>query len=157
MRYGVDTVKPARWSFASLPWLAVPFLVLLGFSLTIMPRNPANPGFDLRESFWDRYVLQSLSWISLDRVANRAESFFYLSGIHPDDAEHLATGIQGPVPPDPWGQSYRLVNRGERLFVTGSDGSGQPIQVLILSRHLPWEGGGERFDREAGPGVQLIP
>jgi hypothetical protein len=157
MRRGVDTVKASNWSPASLPWLAVPFLVLLGFSLTIMPRNPANPGFDLRESFWDRYVLQSLSWITLDRVADRAESFFYLSGIHPDDAEHLASGIQGQVPRDPWDQSYRLVNRGERLFVTGSDGSGQPIQALILSRHLAWERGGERVDRGAGPGVQLLP
>jgi len=157
LRREMDTVTPPRWSAASSPWLAVPFLVLLGFSLTIMPRNPANPGFDLRESFWDRYVLQSLSWISLDRVADRAENYYYLSGIHPDDAEHLATGIQGQIPRDPWGRSYRLVNRGERLFVTGSDAGGQPIQALILSRHLAWERGGERIPRDAGPGVQLIP
>ncbi len=157
MRRGIEIVKPTGWSYASLPWLAVPFLVLLGFSLTIMPRNPANPGFDLRESLWDRYVLQSLSWITLDRVADRAESFYYLSGIHPDDAEHLATGIQGQVPRDPWGRGYRLVNRGERLFVTGSDGAGQPIQALILSRHLAWEHGGEWIDRNAGPGVLLLP
>ena len=146
-----------RWSPASLPWLAVPFLVLLGFSLMIMPRNPANPGFDLRENFWDRYVLQSLSWISLDRVADRAEIFFYLNGIYPEDADHLTTGIQGQVPRDPWGGSYRLVHRGERLFVTGSDGSGQPIQGLILSRHVAWELAGNSDQQSAGPGVQLIP
>ena len=157
LRRGVDTVARPRWSPASLPWLAVPFLVLLGFSLMIMPRNPANPGFDLRENFWDRYVLQSLSWISLDRVADRAEIFFYLNGIYPEDADHLTTGIQGQVPRDPWGGSYRLVHRGERLFVTGSDGSGQPIQGLILSRHVAWELAGNSDQQSAGPGVQLIP
>jgi len=156
MRRGMDPAKTSRWSPASLPWLAVPFLVLLGFSLTIMPRNPLNPEFNLRESFWDRYVLQSLSWINLDRVADRAENFFYLTGMYPDDAEHLATGIQGQVPRDPWGRSYRLVNRGGKLFVTGSDGSGQPIQALILSRHIAWEEGGDRAERATGPGVQLI-
>ena len=45
MRRGVDVPGTTRWTPASLPWLAVPFLVLLGFALMIVNRNPVNPGF----------------------------------------------------------------------------------------------------------------
>jgi hypothetical protein len=157
MRRDVDSIKAPRWSLASLPWLAVPFLVLLGFSLMIIPRNPINPGFTLREDFWNRYVLQSLSWISLDRVAHQAEVHFLLNGTYPEDADQLAAESPGRVPLDPWGRSYRLVARGGKLLVTGSDGSGQPIQSLILTRYLAWEPGGGRVERSTGPGVVLIP
>jgi hypothetical protein len=102
-------------------------------------------------------VLQSLSWISLDRVAGQAESYFYLNGTYPEDADQLAVGFQGHGTLDPWGRSYRLVTRGGKLLVTGSDGSGQPIQNLILTRYLAWEAGDERVEHSAGPGVVLIP
>ncbi len=102
-------------------------------------------------------MLQSLSWISLDRVARQSEAFFYLNGTYPEDADQLAAGYQGEVPLDPWGRSYRLVTRGGKLLVTGSDGRGQPIQNLILTRYLAWEAGDERVEWSAGPGVVLIP
>ena len=157
MRRGVESIKAPRLSVASLPWLAVPFLVLLGFSLMIIPRNPINPGFTLRENFWNRYVLQSLSWISLDRIANQSEVSFYLNGTYPEDANQLAAASQRRVLLDPWGRPYRLVTRGGKLLVTGSDGSGQPIQNLILTRYLAWEAGGERAEMSSGPGVILLP
>jgi hypothetical protein len=157
MRRGVDMPGAARWTPASLPWLAVPFLVLLGFALMIVNRNPVNPGFALREDVWNRYVLQSVSWISLDRVASLAETAFFLDGVYPENADQLAAEYPGTVQSDPWGRSYRLVTRGEKLLVTGSDSTGQPIQSLILSRHLAWEGAGTRTDRVGGPGVQLVP
>jgi hypothetical protein len=150
MRRGVEAPRAARWTPASLPWLAIPFLVLLGFALMIVGRNPANPGFSLREDVWDRYVLQSVSWISLDRVASQAETVFYLDGVYPESLEQLLAEYPGTVPTDPWGRSYRVVTRGEKLLVSGSDRSGGPIQSLILSRHMAWE-------RHEGPGVRLIP
>jgi len=157
MRRGVDIPKSPRKSPASLPWLAVPFLVLLGFALMIVQRNPANPGFRLREDVWNRYVLQSVSWISLDRVARQAETTFYLDGAYPESADQLALNHPEAVPLDPWGRPYRLVIRGGKLLVTGSDSTGQPIQSLILSRHLAWEQAGEKTDRHEGPGVELLP
>jgi len=157
MRQEVEMPLTRRWTLASLPWLAVPFLILLGFALMIVNRNPANPGFSLREDLWDRYVLQSVSWISLDRVAHQAETAFYLDGVYPENADQLAKDYPGTVPLDPWGRPYRLVARGEKLLVTGSDRDGQPVQSLILSRHLAWEGTGERAERPEGPGVQLVP
>jgi hypothetical protein len=157
MRRGVEMPKTQRWTLSSLPWLAVPFLILLGFALMIVNRNPANPGFGLRQDFWDRYVLQTLSWISLERVAQEAETAFYLDGVYPENADHLATEFPGAVPLDPWGRPYRLVTRGEKILVTGSDRNGQPVQNLILSRHLAWEGTRDRAERPEGPGVQLVP
>ena len=157
MRRGVEMPKTPRWTLASLPWLAIPFLVLLGFALMIVNRNPVNPGFSLREELWDRCVLQSASWISLDRVAQQAETAFYLDGVYPENADQLAKEYPGTVPLDPWGRPYRLVARGEKLLVTGSDRNGQPVQSLILSRHLAWEGTREGADRPEGPGVQLVP
>ena len=157
MRRGVETTRAPRWSPASLPWLAIPFLVLLGFSLLIVPKNPANPFFSLRGAFWNRYVLQSLSWISLDRVAQQAENQFFLEGVYPEDADHLALGPAGAPSVDPWGRPYRVVTRGDKLLVSGLDGSGQPVQNLILSRHLAWEGSGVRLERSEGSGVELIP
>ena len=157
LRRGVEIPGSAGWTPASLPWLAVPFLVLLGFALMIVSRNPTNPGFTLREDIWNQYVLQSVSWVSLNRVADQAETVFYLDGVYPEDADQLAAAYPGTVPSDPWGRSYRLVTRGEKLLVTGSDSTGQPIQSLILSRHLAWEHAGARSDRVEGPGVQLVP
>jgi hypothetical protein len=98
-----------------------------------------------------------VSWISLDRVAHQAETAFYLDGVYPESADQLATEYPGALPLDPWGRPYRLVTRGEKLLVTGSDRNGQPVQNLILSRHLAWEGTGDRAERPDGPGVQLLP
>jgi hypothetical protein len=157
MRRGVEMPGTTRWTPASLPWLAIPFLVLLGFALMIVNRNPANPGFTLQEDVWNQYILQSVSWISLDRVASQAETAFYLDGVYPENVDQLAAEFPGDVPSDPWGRAYRLVTRGEKLLVTGSDSGGQPIQGLILSRHLAWEGAGARDERHEGPGVTLVP
>ncbi|MCG6950190.1 MAG: DUF4388 domain-containing protein [Acidobacteria bacterium] len=157
MRQEVEEPATERWPMSSLPWLAVPFLILLGFALMIVQRNPANPGFHLREDVWDRYVLQSVSWISLDRIARQAETAFYLDGVYPASADQLAAEYPRSVPSDPWGRPYRLVERGEKLLVTGADSDGQPIQNLILSRHLAWEGATDRVGRSEGPGVELLP
>jgi hypothetical protein len=158
MRRGSGEPRRQRWTLGSFPWLAVPFLVLLGFALMIVQRNPVNPGFRLADEVWNRYVLQSASWISLDRVARQAETVFYLEGAYPESADQLESMLPGAVPRDPWGGGYRLVTRGDKLLATGSDASGQPIQSLILSRHMVWERtGGGKPGLQEGPGVVLIP
>ncbi|HSO24062.1 MAG TPA: DUF4388 domain-containing protein [Chondromyces sp.] len=156
LRRGVTLTSSTRFSFGSLPWLAVPFLVLLGFSLTVIPRNPLNPAFELRNTIWNQGVLESLSWVGLDRVASEAETSYYLSGIYPTNIDEVGTAPSRQVPNDPWGRPYRLVTRGGKLLVTGTDAAGQPVQRLILSRGLAWEGTHERGERPQGPGVRLI-
>jgi hypothetical protein len=156
LRRSLEAEKTERMTLGSLPWLAIPFLILLGFSLTVMPRNPLNPSFSLRQDLWDGSVLESLSWISLDRLLWKAEAQFYLDGIYPERAEELATGPRELLRRDPWGRPYRLVTRGNKLFVTGSDLHGQPVQNLILSRVLSWESTGQRIERGSGPGVELL-
>jgi hypothetical protein len=156
LRRSLEAAKAPRITLGSLPWLAIPFLVLLGFSLIVMPRSPLNPSFSLRQDLWDGSVLEDLSWISLDRLLWKAETQFYLDGIYPERAEELAAAPGQLLPRDPWGRPYRLVTRGDKLLVTGSDADGQPIQNLILSRVLAWEGNGQRIDRGSGPGVELL-
>jgi hypothetical protein len=156
LRRGVALTSSARFNIGSLPWLAIPFLVLLGFSLTVMPRNPLNPGFELHQRIWNQKVLASLSWIGLDRVAREAETSYFLNGIYPTDIAELEALPAGRVSRDPWGRPYRLVTRGGKLLVTGTDADGQPTQRLILSRGLAWEGTREWGERPAGPGVQLL-
>ncbi len=157
LRRGVALESPPRrFSLGSLPWLAIPFLVLLGFSLTVIPRNPLNPWFDLPDSLWNHRILESLSWIGLDRVAGAAESEYYLNGIYPVDMDALSAAGTVDVPDDPWNRRYRLVTRGGRLLVTGTDANGQPTQDLILSRSLAWESSGAWEERPSGPGVRLL-
>lgn len=156
LRRGTVTTTSRRLSLGSLPWLAIPFLVLLGFSLTIIPRNSVNPAFHLREDLWDRWVEQSLSRVGLDLVAREAEAYYYLNGIYPSSVEEITAGTGESEPVDPWGRPYRLVTRGSKLLVTGADAEGRPVPNLILSRSLAWESGAGRADRSQGPGVQLL-
>ena len=156
LRRGSTVTAASHLSLASLPWLAIPFLILLGFSLTVIPRNSINPVFDFRANVWDRWVGQSLSWIGLDRVAREAETHYYLNGIYPLSVDELAADSDGSVTLDPWGVPYRLVTRGNKILVTGTDASGRPMANLILSRSLAWEGGLGRLERSQGPGVQLL-
>lgn len=151
------TIKPTtRFSLSSLPWLAIPFLILLGFSLTVIPRNSVNLAFGIEEKLWDRWVGQSLSWIGLDRMVRESETYYYLNGIYPVSANELTLGSSGREFADPWGAPYRLVTRGNKILVTGSDVHGRPVPNLILSRSLAWDSGGRRAERSQGPGVQLL-
>ncbi|MEJ2188590.1 MAG: DUF4388 domain-containing protein [Acidobacteriota bacterium] len=77
LRREVKEESAPSFSPSSLPWLAVPLLALLAFSLMMIPRNPLNPGLSLGENFWDRYVVKSVSWIGLDRVARAGETHFF--------------------------------------------------------------------------------
>lgn len=156
LRREVTLTSSPRFNVASLPWLAVPFLLLLGFSLTVMPRNQLNPAFELKNELWNRGVLESLSWIGLDRLARQAETSFYLHGIYPSGIDELNATLPGAVPDDPWGRPYRLVTRGGKLLVTGTDADGQPAQRLVLGRGLAWEAVRERGERPQGPGVRLL-
>jgi hypothetical protein len=156
LRRGSTISTPSQFSLASLPWLALPFLILLGFSLTVIPRNSINPVFDFRANVWDRWVGQSLSWIGLDRVTRAAETHYYLDGIYPVSVDELVVDSDDSETLDPWGVRYRLVTRGNKILVTGADASGRPIANLILSRSLAWEGGMGRVERSQGPGVKLL-
>ena len=142
---------------AAIPWLAGPFLVLLGFSLTIMSHNPLNPAFHLG-GLWDRFILESQSWYQLNRLAEAADSAYFLNGLYPDELTELVAS--SPLTPvdvtDPWGRDYRLVTRGHKLMVTGADPQGQPVPLLILSQSQAWEGEPFRLDAAAGPGVILL-
>jgi len=156
LRRGTVAATSRRFSLGSLPWLAIPFLVLLGFSLTVIPRNSVNPTFNLRHDVWDRWVEQSLAWIGLDLVAREAEAYYYLNGIYPSSVDEITAGTGDSEPVDPWGRPYRLVTRGSKLLVTGADAEGRPVPNLILSRSLAWESGAGRAERSQGPGVQLL-
>ena len=156
LRREVKEESAPSFSPSSLPWLAVPLLALLAFSLMMIPRNPLNPGLSLGENFWDRYVVKSVSWIGLDRVARAGETHFFLHGFYPDGLDELVAGVQGVPAKDPWGRPYRMVTRGGKMLVTGSDGKGQPIQTLIISRSLAWEEAPVEDTERTGPGVRLL-
>jgi len=156
LRRESTTSAPRHFSLASLPWLAIPFLILLGFSLTVIPRNSINPAFGVKKDVWDRWVGQSLSWIGLDRMVRESETHFYLNGIYPVSVEDLGPELVDREFTDPWGNPYRLVTRGNKILVTGSDAEGRPVPNLILSRSLAWDSGLGRAERSQGPGVQLL-
>jgi len=146
------------WSLGSFPWLAIPFLVLLGFSLSVMSKNPLNPGVSSGRNLWDRYVMESRSWFGVQQVATLAEISYYLNGFYPDDLGQLLEGspVDEGSTTDPWGRPFRLVVRGDKLLVAGSDARGQPVPLLLLSRSLAWEGSDLAGSGEEGPGVILI-
>ncbi|MGD8441418.1 MAG: DUF4388 domain-containing protein [Holophagae bacterium] len=155
-----DAVPPERRSLSlgAFPWLAIPFLVLLGFAFTIMPRNAFNPTFTAREQLWERYVVQSQSWLRMDWLARAAEAEFFLHGLYPAGLETLSfANLDRPVTEDPWHRPYRMAIRGHKLMFTGSDGRGQPVPMLIVSRSLAWEGEVQEAVDRTGPGLILLP
>ncbi len=154
MAVPVDGDAPGR---GFIPWLAVPFLVLLGFSMSGMERNPTNPSFDFRERYWDGYILESASWFRLERLCRAAENLFYIDGIYPESMPQLLDGATELSVDfsDPWNRSYRLTPRGNRLMVSGADSAGNQVPHLILSRAVAWEGDGQSAT-SSGPGVLLL-
>jgi len=144
--------------FGGFPWLAIPFLVLLGFAFTVMPRSQINPTFAVRGELWEGLVVQSQSWLRMDWLARVAESEFFLYGLYPAGLEDLSTsGLAPDGTDDPWGRPYRIAIRGEKLMFTGSDSNGQPVPMLIHSRSLAWEGETPESGDRKGPGLVLIP
>ncbi len=147
----------SSWGLGIVPWLAVPFLVLFGFSLSVMPRNPANPVFSLGSTVWDGYVLEGASWYRIGRLNRAAESYFFLEGFYPETGDDLIEA--SPSLPsdysDPWGQRYRFAPRGSKLMISGLDAMGRRSPRLVLNRPLAWEGEGGPGMRE-GPGVLLL-
>ncbi|MCP4895601.1 MAG: DUF4388 domain-containing protein [bacterium] len=153
----VEEDRPAT-GFGMMPWLAIPFLILLGFSLTVMTANPLSATFGLKELIWNRYVQEGVSWYSMERLARAAEDHYFLHGLYPENSEMLLIGEDEASKSlaDPWGQPYRLVNRGHKMMVTGLDSSGHPVPLLLLSRALAWEGSHMEAGVGDGPGVIFI-
>ncbi len=151
--------QTARRSLTGLPWLAIPFLVMLGFSLTVIPRNPLNPGLRLVDTVRDRFVLESASWFRMQRLVETAEIEYLLTGLYPevvsDVAESRFHGFTANAL-DPWGRPYRLASRGEKMIVTGVDRLGHPVSFLVVSRTLAWEGDAVSKERSDQPGVVLL-
>jgi len=150
--------RQPSWGWAAVPWLALPFLILFGFSVTVMQRNPLNPSFGLGRLVMDRYVLEGVSWYRMERLGQSAESRYYLDGIYPADLSDIAepTADTPSSTLDPWGRPYRMATRGSKLLVTGSDSSGQPVPLLLLSRPLAWEGLPEKIETSEEVGVVFI-
>lgn len=155
---GMDPVRATRGlNLLGLPWLAVPFLILLGFSVSVMVKNPVNPAFSLVDRYWDGYVLGGSSWYRIERLTAAAESVFFLEGMYPETMDQVGAAVVGIDRgfADPWGQPYRMSIRGGKLMVTGVDADGQQIPLLIRSRPLAWESDARRAER-IRPGVRLL-
>lgn len=147
----------STFSPRSLPWLAVPFLVLLGLALSVMPKNPLNPILHGGKGLVDRYVLESGSRWRIRSLMREIEAYRELKGGFPSSLEELVK--EGNLPEglakDPWGRPYRLVVRGETLLIAGSDASGQPVPLLMMARRLPKEPA-LHAGSASGPGVVLL-
>ncbi|RLE27619.1 MAG: hypothetical protein DRJ65_02255 [Acidobacteria bacterium] len=156
-RVTMPVPEKSSWGLGIVPWLAVPFLVLFGFSLSVMPRNPANPSFSLMSDVWDGCVLEGVSWYRIGRLNRAAESQFFLEGFYPESCGDLIEATSSlPVDySDPWGQRYRLAPRGSKLMISGLDARGRRSPRLALDRPLAWEGEGGIGVQE-GPGVRLL-
>ena len=156
-RISMPVAEKSSLGFGIVPWLAVPFLILFGFSLSVMPLNPANPGFGLVSRVWDGCVLEGVSWYRIQRIGRAAESQFFLEGFYPEDGEELIE--KSAVLPegyrDPWGQSYRVATRSSKLMVSGLDAAGRLSPRLLINRPLAWEGEGG-IGVQSGPGVRLL-
>jgi hypothetical protein len=153
------TDQSSRRSLAGLPWLAIPFLILLGFSVSVMSRNSLNPSFALGSLIRDRFVLESASWFRTQSLAVAAERDYLLTGVYPEIVTAIVdNGLAGfrRLAVDPWGRPYRMVTRGQKLIVTGANAAGQPVPLLLISKPLAWDGGVEAQERSDEPGVILI-
>ncbi len=148
-------VSGAHRALRSIPWLALPFLALLGFSAPLTVRNPLNPAWSGRSELVNRYVLEPASALKLRRVLRELAAYRDLHGQLPESPVELAAG--GGLAPeelaDPWGRPYRIVVRGDALLVAGADAAGQPVPILLVSRRLA---ASEPGVRASGPGVVLI-
>lgn len=141
----------------AIPWLAFPFLVLLGFSISVMPYNPMNSFFDIGPKLWSGSVLKASSWFRMKRLIQLADTTFFLNGFYPKEIDELGEDLR-LLPDeyrDPWGRNYRLSNEASKLLLTGSDVEGHQGPMLMVSHPMAWEG---RIQTRAatGPGVRLI-
>lgn len=151
------TEESSTLGFGLIPWLAIPFLVLFGFSLSVMPRNPINPGFVLPSEIWDGCILEGVSWSRMQRLGEASESRFFLDGFYPVSEDDLIQHSR-MLPPDfsdPWGRSYRIATRGSNLLISGLDADGERSPRLLLNRPLAWEGE-SGIGVLIGPGVRLL-
>ncbi len=145
-----------RFSLASLPWLALPFLALLGIALSMIPRNPLNPLLHEGGRFFERYILESGSHYQIHQVLRGVEAYRELRGSIPSSLEDLVEGgfLSPDEARDPWGRTYRLIMRGQTLLIAGSDRRGELVPLLMVSRRLPPENGGTATP--GGPGITLL-
>ncbi len=155
-RISVDVLPARRWS-ESIPWLAVPFLILLGFSMSVMFQNPFNLVVGERFELVDRFVLEPSSWLKIQRLLEAVEVDHAISGIYPETLEELVEAdlIAPETLVDPWGRPYRLVSQGRKLIVMGANADGQPVPSLIVSQSIAWEGMASSPGRDDS-GVVLI-
>jgi len=141
----------------AIPWLAFPFLILFGFSLSVMPHNPANPSFSAGKKVWNGIILQASSWFRMNRLVRLADTEFFLDGFYPEKIEDLGKSLR-LLPEDyrdPWGRNYRVSRQASKLMLTGTDAEGRQSPMLMLSHPMAWEG---RVQTRAatGPGVRLL-
>ena len=147
---------PAIRRSMSLPWLAIPLAVLLVFSLLMVPHNRVNPSMHFKADVWDRFVLESLSWLRMVRLERLSESYFVLQGLYPDSAADLLDAGYASDINDPWRRPYRLTIRDGRLIFTGTDARGEPAPTLTISRFLAMEGDETTAGSSNRPGVRLL-
>lgn len=151
----LEPVRRRTIQWASFPWLALPFLVLLGLSLSFVAQNPLNSQFAGDTGIWNRLVGETSSWFRLNRLARGVETRYFVDGAFPQTLEPLAPpalrGGGGLL--DPWGRPYRMVTRSDRFLLAGADATGEPVPLLLIVRDLPWEGLSET---STGPGVILL-
>lgn len=156
-RIAVPVEEKSSVGLGIVPWLAIPFLILFGFSLSVMPRNPANSGFSLLPRVWDGCVLEGVSWYRINRLSKVAESQFLIDGVYAGDGATLIEA--SPSLPegysDPWGQDYRVATQGAKLMISGLDANGRRSPKLLFNRPMAWEGEGGMTAYE-GPGVRLL-
>ncbi len=151
-----EPVRPKGFGIGAVPWLVVPFLILLGFSLSVMVQNPLNPAFHLKSRLWNGFIVENISWYRLRHLLMTAETAYFVTGVYPDTPQDLVrTSMLRPGDiVDPWGRTYLLVVRGHKLLAAGTDKRGEPVPKLLLSRGLAWESATAHAG--GGPGVVLI-
>lgn len=140
-----------KWH-ANFPWLVLFLAPLLGLTLYISPRNPANPLLGPGPKLQPR-LLAAASWARMTGIWHTLQSRALLVGSFPDTLAEL-TREQFARPPqtvDPWGHPYRYVLREQSVLLTGNNAAGAPDSNLMLSQHL----GMENEDVNPGPGAVI--